>query len=75
LNKQGRYVKGFQLFDAVKWNNREGFVFGRRATGSFDIRKLDGKKLSGGVNCKYLRQIGYPRSVLTERREAHSANA
>jgi N6-L-threonylcarbamoyladenine synthase len=53
----------------VKWNDREGFVFGRRATGSFDIRKLDGKKLSAGVNCKYLHQIGYPRSVLTERRE------
>lgn len=53
-NKSPRYVKGFQLFDKVLYQNQECFIFGRRATGSFDIRRLDGVKLSAGVSCKKL---------------------
>ena len=45
-------VKGFRLFDKVRFNGREGFIFGRRGSGSFDVRTLFGKKLSAGVSCK-----------------------
>ena len=47
-------VKGFRLFDKVRFNGQEGFIFGRRSSGSFDVRNLFGKKLSAGVSSKKL---------------------
>lgn len=44
-NKQADYlVKGFRLFDKVKYNNKEYFIFGRRQKGSFSIKDLFGQK-------------------------------
>ena len=54
-NKSPRYVKGFQLFDKVLYQNKECFIFARRLTGKFDIRLLDGTKVSAGVSCKKLK--------------------
>lgn len=53
-NKAPRYMFGFQLFDKVRYNGQECFVFGRRASGYFDLRLLDGTKISAGVSCKKL---------------------
>ena len=44
LNQAKKYVFNYQLFDKVKYNKEECFIFGRRTSGSFDIRKLDGIK-------------------------------
>ena len=49
-NNQAPYiVKGYRLFDKVEYNGVECFVFGRRLSGSFDIRLLDGTKVSARV--------------------------
>ena len=66
-NQAPRYVFGYQLFDKVVCNGREGFVFGRRARGSFDIRTLDGEKLSAGISYKKLRKLESRNTLLTER--------
>lgn len=63
-------VFGFRLFDKVKCNGEIGFIFGRRASGSFDIRKLDGTKISAGISYKKLTLISKRRSLICERREA-----
>ena len=47
-------VFGYRLFDKVLYNGEEGFVFARRKSGSFDIRKLDGTKLTAGITYKKL---------------------
>ena len=47
-------VKGFRLYDKILFKDQEGFIFGRRASGSFDIRRLDGTRLSAGVGYKKL---------------------
>lgn len=47
-------VKGFRLFDKVRLGSEEGFIFGRRSSGYFDVRRLDGQKLSAGVSFKKL---------------------
>ena len=61
---------GFQLFDMVKIpSGNLGFVFGRRSNGYFDIRTLDGRKLSAGINHKKLRLLAYRKTMLTERVE------
>lgn len=48
--------------------NQECFIFGRRSSGSFDIRLLDGTKLSAGVSYKKLKLIEKRKSYLIERR-------
>ena len=53
-NQSPYLVKGFRLFDKVKYNGIECFVYGRRARGSFDIRKIDGTKVNNGISFKKL---------------------
>ena len=69
LNQAPQYVKGYQLFDKVEYNGDSFYVFGRRTTGYFDIRKLDGTKVNkGSINCKYLKKLESRKTILIERR-------
>lgn len=49
LNQTPKYMFGYQLFDRVLCLGQEAFVFGRRSSGGFDIRKLDGKKVNANI--------------------------
>lgn len=69
-NQTDYIVKGFRLFDKVRYQNTECFIFGRRSTGYFDIRHLDGTKISAGANCTKLMLLETRKSILTERRAA-----
>ena len=53
-NTATRFIHGFQRFDKVLWNNIECFVFGRRKTGYFELRKLDGTKIHASAKAKEL---------------------
>ena len=66
LNQTPKYVFGFQLFDRVLCKGKEGFVFSRRLNGYFDIRKLNGEKISSGINYRKLKHIEYYKSLLIE---------
>lgn len=69
LNQAPKYVKGYQLFDKVKYGTNSYYIFGRRTNGYFDIRKLDGTKVNkGNINCKYLNKLEGRTTMLTERR-------
>ena len=66
-NQAPKYVFGFRLLDMVDVCGKEtGFVFGRRSSGSFDIRHLDGRKISAGINFKKLQLLAHPDSLLIE---------
>ena len=54
-NQAPRLVKGFRLFDKVMYNSTECFIFGRRSSGSFDIRKFDGARVNTGISYKKLK--------------------
>lgn len=69
-NQADYIVKGFRLFDKVQYKGQKCFIFGRRISGSFDIRKLDGTKVNAGVGYKKLKLIEPAKTVLTERRSA-----
>lgn len=43
LNQAPFEVFGFRLFDRVMFENRFYFIYGRRKSGSFNIRDIDGK--------------------------------
>lgn len=67
-NNQAKYsVFGFHLFDKVKYNNIDCFIFGRRSSGSFDIRKLTGEVISHSISYKKLNLVEYRKSLLIER--------
>lgn len=72
-NQAEKYVFGYQLFDKVRFNGKEAFIFGRRTSGSFDIRTLDGEKLSAGVSYKKLKPLEKRKTYLTERRSGNSS--
>jgi hypothetical protein len=70
-NKAEYEVKGFRLFDTVLYEGRQYIVYGRRRSGFFDIRTLDGEKVNkGSVSCKKLKLVKRASSLLTEKRQA-----
>lgn len=72
-NQSPYMVKGFRLFDMVSYKKKPYYVFGRRTSGMFDIRTLDGQKVNkGSINCKHLKFLQFSKSWLTERRGVSS---
>ncbi|WP_417150277.1 hypothetical protein, partial [Parasutterella excrementihominis] len=68
-------VNGFRLFDKVACKGEEGFIFGRRSSGFFDVRKLDGTRISAGISCKKLHLLEKRRTYLTEIRKEEALPA
>lgn len=69
LNQSPYIVLGFRLFDKVKLENEECFVFGRRVRGYFKVCKLDGTVIHTDINYKKLKFVNTRKRYLTERRE------
>lgn len=68
LNQASYLVKGFRLFDKVEFEGQICFIFGRRSSGYFDIRKLNGEVISRSVSWKKLKILETRKSLLMERR-------
>ena len=63
-------IKEYRLFDTVAYKGNIYTVFGRRNSGFFDIRTLDGTKVNkGSVSCKKLRLIQPNSNYLIEFRK------
>ncbi len=70
-----KYVHGFRLFDCVKYQGQICFVFGRRSSGYFDLRTLDGTKISASASYKKLTVVQRASASLVERRAAFPPTA
>ena len=70
LNQSPYIVLGFRLFDKVKLENEECFVFGRRVRGYFKVCKLDETVIHTDINYKKLKFVNTRKGYLTERRAA-----
>ena len=68
LNQASYLVKGFRLFDKVEFEGQVCFIFGRRSSGYFDIRKLNGEVISRNASWKKLKLLETRKSLLMERR-------
>lgn len=66
-NKAPRYVHSYQLFDKVLYQKQECFIFGRRSSGYFDLRLLDGTKVHATANVKELKLLEKAKTFLIER--------
>jgi len=70
-NNQAPYlVKGFRLWDKVLYNKEECFIQGRRTSGYFQLKKLDGTLVSPSINCKKLKLLETGKHYITEGRRA-----
>lgn len=69
LNQAPKYVFGFRLFDKVLYNGKKCFAFGRRVSGCFDIRLLDGSIIHKNASYKRLKLLERASSVIIERRK------
>ena len=64
-------VKGYRLYDRVLYQSKPYIVFGRRSSGFFDIRTIDGMKVNkGSVSCKKLQLIEPQSNYIVEQRIA-----
>jgi len=50
-------IKGFRLFDTVRYNSLPAYVHGRRTTGYFVIKDAEGNTLSNSFSCKALELV------------------
>lgn len=64
LNQTPKYVFGYKLFDKVLCLGQEGFIFGRRSSGYFDIRKLNGEKIHAGISYKKIKLLEHSNFML-----------
>ena len=68
LNQASYLVKGFRLFDKVEFEGQICFIFARRSSGYFDIRKLNGEVIHRSASWKKLKLLETRKSLLMERR-------
>ena len=70
LNQAPYLVHGFRLYDKVRYQRQECFVYGRRMRGYFRIGLLDGTVIGTDINCRQLKLLEARSAYITERREA-----
>lgn len=65
---QAPYItEGFRLWDKVLYNGQECFISGRRSSGYFALRKLDGTTITNSISFKKLQLLEPATNYLTER--------
>jgi len=69
-NQAPHTVKGFRLLDRVDYKGNTGFIFGRRTSGYFDVRQLDGIRVHVNASHKKLKLMEPASTLLIERRLA-----
>ena len=66
-NQAPYIVKGFRLWDKVLYNGQECFISGRRSSGYFALRKLDGTAITNSISFKKLQLLEHATNYLIER--------
>ena len=59
-----KYVFGYRLFDKVQFNGQDCFIWGRRTTGIFTIKTINGKMIKDGISFKKLKLVEKSTSYL-----------
>ena len=66
-NQAPYLVKGFRLWDKVRYNGEECFITGRRSSGYFALKKYNGAIVSNGVSYKRLTLLEAATNYITKR--------
>lgn len=68
-NTVKRVLKGFRRFDKVLYDGVECFIWGRRSSGYFSLKSLDGSVIHNSVSYKKLKLLECAGTILTEVRK------
>ena len=68
-NQTEKLIGGFGLFDIVRYDRNICYIHGRRSSGYFDIRKLDGDRVHSGIHYRNLAIIERINTRLIDRRK------
>ena len=63
-NQAPREIKGFRLFDIVRYNTVPAYIHGRRGSGYFVVKNFEGYTLSNSISYKSLGLIRHSGSFL-----------
>jgi hypothetical protein len=72
-NTAPKEIHGFRLFDGVRYQGQVCFVFGRRSSGYFDLRTLDGAGVHASAQSKKLTVVQKATAFLLERKSGVSS--
>ena len=64
--QSAKIVKGFKLFDKVDYLGIECFIWGKRTSGSFMLKQIDGTKINDGTNYKKLKLLERTNSYIVQ---------
>lgn len=67
-NQAPYIVKGYRLWDKVAYNGTECFITGRRTSGYFALKELDGTVVSNSISYKKLRLLEAATNYIIERK-------
>lgn len=56
-NQAEKYVFGYRLFDKVQFNGQDCFIWGRRTSGYFLVKTIDGKVVRNSASFKRLKLV------------------
>jgi len=65
-NQSAPIIEGFRLFDHVLYKGREYFIFGKRTSGYFDLRTLDGAFTAASASWKQIRKLQTSQTMLVQ---------
>ena len=74
-NQSAHLVFGFARFDRVKYDKKECFVYGRRTSGYFDLRDIDGSKIHTAASVKKIKLIKHENSKIKKASADSSVDA
>jgi len=74
-NQSEHLVFGFARFDRVRYDGKECFVYGRRTSGSFDLRDIDGSVITHSVTRKKIKLIRHENSIIIKKIKKDSADS
>ena len=69
LNQAPYIVNNFRLFDKVLFEDKKCFIFGRRTSGYFDLRYLNGDRINSFVSYKKIKLLNKRNTLLIEKRD------
>jgi len=65
-NQSAPIIQGFRLFDHVLYKDQGCFIFGKRTSGYFDLRTLDGTVIHRSASWKQIRKLQTSQTMLVQ---------
>jgi hypothetical protein len=74
-NQAEHLLFGFATNDRVKYKGRECFIHGRRTSGYFDLRDIDGSRVHNSASYKDIKRIRHEKDIIFKQVKRQKASA